>query len=200
MYRRNIGPSCTRSAVDLKRYFDISEVYRSWLHSLGAWILKGFQHYSGPSRSVRTPWDVYFLKSMIISLPMVSIGGLLDWLMPRLRGFYPSSPGDPKIFSECYWKLCSLSGKFSNACPGSRRGKAVQCGQCQLRALCAAQSLPDSQLQNQRHEKAPVSSCLDSFLQTFIQNRSLGAFRPLDFVNQTKKMFILANSLFRDRR
>merc|ERR1711934_632703 len=35
IYRRYIGPSCTRSAVDLKRYSNISEVYRSWLHSLG---------------------------------------------------------------------------------------------------------------------------------------------------------------------
>ena len=32
----------TRSAVDLKRYSNISPVYRSWLHSLGSWFLKVF--------------------------------------------------------------------------------------------------------------------------------------------------------------
>jgi len=44
IYRRYIGPSCTRSAVDLKRYSNISQVYRSWLHSLGSSIFKGFHH------------------------------------------------------------------------------------------------------------------------------------------------------------
>ena len=35
IYRQYIGPGCTRSAVDFKRYSNISQVYRSWLHSLG---------------------------------------------------------------------------------------------------------------------------------------------------------------------
>ena len=35
IYCQYIGPGCTRSAVDLKRYSNISQVYRGWLHSLG---------------------------------------------------------------------------------------------------------------------------------------------------------------------
>ena len=84
---RFIGSSVTLSDFN---YVGVSGVQSALLckdAQCPSFTLLSFFSFSGPSWSVRGPWDViYFLKSMTKSCHIVVVGVVLASLMPRLGG------------------------------------------------------------------------------------------------------------------